>query len=1033
MTRSRLLSLSLLISSVLILLLPALQPLLSSDMTCGYDNAFHLWRAVETEHLLKEGLLFSRWAPDMAHGFGYPLFNFSAALSAYGPALLHLLDVPWGWALNLTFAAGWVLAALAMAGFVTDLFDDRWAGVAAAALYTYVPFHAYDVFQRGSLSQAGAWLFPPLVLWALRRADRRGGFAITAVGTAGLLLTHNVFALLFVPLCFAYLWAVAKERARGVALRGAAALLLGLGLSAFFWLPALSELSYVRSEQLSGAWVFDFANNFLPLDQLFALPRTADPTWINDWPARGLGLVPFLVALGGLLALRERSRRWTVALFALGLGSSLFLVLPVSRPVWDALPLLQRVQFPWRLVGPAALCAAILAGAAVYTLRASRWSGVVALSLLVILPLANTGWLYPRHCTMPGDVSVAGMIDWERQTDTLGTTASREFLPMWVEQMPHSAFLQAAYDAGGPILRFDPADLPAGAHILEARLRGLETVVDIDTPTPFQARYLAFYYPGWRAWINGTPVDVTPSDPEGLVTFDVPAGRHTLTVRFVETPARLAADAISLLSLFLLLLCAFAPLPPCSPAPLPSSCQERPPHARPLAILLTVSLAVVLLKVGLIDRVENPLRRSNLVDGRLQRVDVPADVTFDGQFRLLATDALPTSVAGDEAIQVTTYWQDVLPGGPAYWVDLRLEDAQGMVWSVPELRPPRWHREPPAAPLWAPDEYASVAAVLQPLPGIPPGDYTVVLGVFDRDTLTPFSAPGVGLALPLGQVTVVPPRQTPTVDDLAPQQTAAASFGPLRLLGYNLDRVEAAPGDPFFLTLFWQADRPPAHDVTFRLRLLDPQGRDAAAFDLPPAHDFPTGEWAAGDVWRGQHLLRLPAGLESGVHRWEIGLPGDNSVPFELGELAVHAPERLFESPPLDVETGARLGDVATLLGAQLDPATCNPQSPLTVTLVWRSEAETAISYRVFLHLLGPDGAAVAQSDGEPAGWSRPTTGWLPGEVVLDQRVLTLPVDLPPGEYRLQAGLYTLEGGRLTTPEGEGLVLLAPFVVGEVP
>jgi hypothetical protein len=89
-------------------------------------------------------------------------------------------------------------------------------------------------------------------------------------------------------------------------------------------------------------------------------------------------------------------------------------------------------------------------------------------------------------------------------------------------------------------------------------------------------------------------------------------------------------------------------------------------------------------------------------------------------------------------------------------------------------------------------------------------------------------------------------------------------------------------------------------------------------------------------------------------------------------------------------------------------------------------------SYRVFLHLLGPDGSLFAQSDGEPAGWRRPTTGWAPGEVVLDERVLEIPADAPPGEYTLVAGLYDPGTGiRLSLPDGTTTVLIAPIIVGE--
>jgi len=73
--------------------------------------------------------------------------------------------------------------------------------------------------------------------------------------------------------------------------------------------------------------------------------------------------------------------------------------------------------------------------------------------------------------------------------------------------------------------------------------------------------------------------------------------------------------------------------------------------------------------------------------------------------------------------------------------------------------------------------------------------------------------------------------------------------------------------------------------------------------------------------------------------------------------------------------------------------------------------------YHVFLHLLGPDGRIVAQSDGIPANWTRPTTGRLPGEYIVDPRVLTLPPDAMPGTHTLQTGLYLPGDGRLITPD----------------
>jgi hypothetical protein len=99
----------------------------------------------------------------------------------------------------------------------------------------------------------------------------------------------------------------------------------------------------------------------------------------------------------------------------------------------------------------------------------------------------------------------------------------------------------------------------------------------------------------------------------------------------------------------------------------------------------------------------------------------------------------------------------------------------------------------------------------------------------------------------------------------------------------------------------------------------------------------------------------------------------------------------------------------------------------------WLANQTAAQSYHVFVHLQAADGTIVAQSDGVPANWTRPTTGWLPGEYVADARSLHLPPDLAPGTYTLMAGLYRTDtGARLTTTEfPDGQVSLGKVVIGK--
>jgi hypothetical protein len=83
----------------------------------------------------------------------------------------------------------------------------------------------------------------------------------------------------------------------------------------------------------------------------------------------------------------------------------------------------------------------------------------------------------------------------------------------------------------------------------------------------------------------------------------------------------------------------------------------------------------------------------------------------------------------------------------------------------------------------------------------------------------------------------------------------------------------------------------------------------------------------------------------------------------------------------------------------------------LTLTLTWQAVTSVADDYTVFVHVLTPDGAKIAQRDTRPCDGECPTDGWLPGEIVIERHQLTLAPDAPPGPYRLAVGLYLLETG----------------------
>jgi hypothetical protein len=124
---------------------------------------------------------------------------------------------------------------------------------------------------------------------------------------------------------------------------------------------------------------------------------------------------------------------------------------------------------------------------------------------------------------------------------------------------------------------------------------------------------------------------------------------------------------------------------------------------------------------------------------------------------------------------------------------------------------------------------------------------------------------------------------------------------------------------------------------------------------------------------------------------------------LRLGPFVIGAPADIASlRPTRPVE--AQLGGFARLVGYDFAAA---EGGKTEVTLYWQGTSRFPRDYTVFVQVLGEQGL-VAQHDGPPAGGRLPTSVWETGEVVADRHVIQLPAVLPPGEYRLIAGMYSL-------------------------
>lgn len=1000
--------------------LPAAWPYIGVGLPRTNDAPLHLYRVLALDRLMRAGYLWPRWSPDLVHGYGYPVFNFFSPLAHYSVALYHLAGFSLTTAYRLAVFSQFILAAWTAYLLGRDYFGSAGGWIAALA-YVYSPYLLYDAHVRGGLAESLALAVLPLLFFTLRRAMLDGGRWIAggALIFGVLVLIHTPSLVqLALPLGVWLLW-LGWETGWRRLWRPLAALASGSLLATGFWLPMLVEARYVQSG-LAVARGYRFESNFFTLSQLWAYPRLpADPQLLNPPVIRSLPQAAILLAL---LILPWRWRRLDgivrrAAGVWLGLGAlCTAFILPQAIPVWRLIPMLELTQFPWRLLGFVSLAGALWAAAPFAGLEKEKgrvahlWLGFA----VVCLGSAAIPWLNPPREPIPEAPTLADLLAFEHPPVFIGTTTLGEFLPVWVEEIPDTTVLrqQLATDgwADRLVSSLDVMVEPLSVDPLAARYR-------LQVIEPTTLRYRQFYFPGWNVTLDKQPVAFRPSVPHGLIEFDVSPGTFMLEVTFGTTPVRRVGMLLGgLTALGLMLFCVFCHRNPSSHSTLSSGMGSTSWFVLLVVLVLCINVGFSIF--------ETPLRRAALGPAEWRGPGTPLMLDLAGELRLLAYEQSESHLGADETVSLVLYWQALRPLGVVYDFSIDLVDERGLRWNTAYFERPFGWRWMPGTDTWPVGAYVMDARGLRFVEGTPPGVYVVRLGIVRRDTQQT-----VGVHT-FGQFVVTHPQRGahPLPDGFDPAM--GVSGDRWQLLGSAVDRQDAAPGDMVRITVLAQVGEGPTtnEEGLLRLELVSASGEMLLSVMHPVAAHYPPEQWQTGERLRTEVLLRLPASTPVGMHTWWMQF-ADN-IPQPIGVLYVRELERLWEVPQLPWMGDKLLGEVILLVGWDLSPSTMpvRPGETLDVTLVWQALAETEISYYVFVHLLDPDGRLVAQSDAKPAGWTRPTTGWLPGEFVFDSHLLALPPDVMPGAYQLLAGLYTSDGERLPTPEGDG-VLLGMFVV----
>ncbi len=582
----------------------AVLPLVIRGASCGHDFDFHLQSWLAVAESWRHGLFYPHWIEGANYGAGEPRFVFYPPLTWMLGALLGIV-LPWSAApIAFTFlvltACGLSMDKLARAYIPAN------AATIAACAYTlspYVIFVAYERTAYGELA-AGIWL-PLIVLYAIRLTDgkltrrpalqseaersetasrdlrfplastypvaQRSPFRTRlfpsdnrlylAITIAAIWLTNAPGAVMACYLLAAIaLWNALSQRDWQPILQSVTSLLLGIGLVAFYLVPAAYERRWVDIARAVGPG--------MRIEDSFLFGYTGES--FHDQVLRTASLIFITMTVSTVLAVslawRRHSTRDLLRPLLIAATVLLAMQLPWTDPIWRHAPELKFLQFPWRLSLLLSMAFAIAIGTATVPGRVAaksgrRKAGVVVLAMIGLLVIEAR--LFWQSCDEEDAVSAQLAVFHSGE----GFEGTDEYTPLGADNslVPQSlpavrvlnqskAETATGNTEGQDNTTYAPdpqQQLPAQIQVQNWQAEHKSVI--ITTPSPAYAILRLMDYPAWQVQVNGVPIANRSGREDGLMVVPVEAGSNNIEIRYTATTDVLWGRALSVASLLALI------------------------------------------------------------------------------------------------------------------------------------------------------------------------------------------------------------------------------------------------------------------------------------------------------------------------------------------------------------------------------------------------------------------------------------------------------------------------------------------------
>ena len=486
----------------LVLSVPAVVGLLHSGFPLTDDGNWMVVRFSAFFEALRGGEFPVRFLTRLNNGYGYPVSDFLYPLFMYLGTPIHILGFNF---------VNTIKIILVLSVFSSGLFSYLWLrkrfdnipSLIGSAFYVLFPYFLFDIYTRGSVGEVLAISLVSFVLWQIERKS----FLLISLGLALLLTAHNTLSFLFLPFLLVYIYVVNRKFNYSIYLP----FLLALGLSSFFWIPAVYDLQYTvffntKVSQFSSY----FINNNLGL----------------------LGITVFFLILESIFYLFRKRDKFFLSIFLI-FSLLIFSTFSYSQILWKLFPFSGLIQFPFRI-----LSLVIPFGAFMLSYLLSKEKNlkrtILSLIYIVLIFISASFFWTPK--------TIQNLPDTFYSTNVDSTTVKNEYMPKWVKQVPLN------YSPEKVIL----IDSNSKINLLDFKPNKI--IFNTFFPQKAEVQVNVIYFPGWSAYVNGVKTEISYSNENGLMRVALNKGENNVKLIFTETPVRILSDLISIISILIFII-----------------------------------------------------------------------------------------------------------------------------------------------------------------------------------------------------------------------------------------------------------------------------------------------------------------------------------------------------------------------------------------------------------------------------------------------------------------------------------------------